>query len=609
MDLKNSERLCRLCLCNSSRVIDVLEENGDLGFAVAKTIEDLLQFKVRKLGNYSWLACSTCLEKLIEFRLFKSRCIDSNITFEKRFCQFHSDQFGPNDDIQAEPNEPGTSETWRNSNETVDLVMSRIDADEELISSRRIPGIKTENAGLEGEKIVEFKKETQGAEENDLINPEEEPNEPGTSETWRNSNETVDLVMSRIDADEELISSRRIPGIKTENAGLEGEKIVDFKKETQGAEENDLINPEEAPNETGIKESLLKGNKEFGIRHNGPKMAERKISDRLTSGRAWHNSDETMNLVMCRTDADEEQTASRRVSNVKPQSANLEGAPEKFGDSALHRESQLLDSRFRGVHASANGGNKMLAAGEGMPCSSSKQSSYELEGGRFNMRERLRCIYCDAVFVSESSLQVHVMEHQEGRLGRDSGKAHAPNASQSDEEGDGLNGSSSPMNLSMKTSDRSNAVTAPGDSTPAPLEQNDQSFECKKCFRVFSYFQTFKNHEISCVDTNKCYRCNKSFAKSYLYLHMKASKSNETFSCSKCKKSFKFKCELIAHRQVHTKIFMCKDCECFFSRYYHLREHMMVHCKVKPLVCRGCNETFIGSHALRKHKLEVHNGR
>ncbi|XP_046396318.1 uncharacterized protein LOC124163445 [Ischnura elegans] len=80
----DSMYLCRLCLCRSESFIDVFGENIGLGFNVETAIRDLLQFDVVKVEGVPSLACYKCIKDLNHFRIFKSRCLDSKITFEKR---------------------------------------------------------------------------------------------------------------------------------------------------------------------------------------------------------------------------------------------------------------------------------------------------------------------------------------------------------------------------------------------------------------------------------------------------------------------------------------------------------------------------------------------
>ncbi|XP_046408060.1 uncharacterized protein LOC124172654 [Ischnura elegans] len=78
-------KLCRLCLCKSSRLIDIFQENCTSIFSVVETIRDLLALRPVPNPEFQWLVCSMCLFKLTDFRLFKQRCLESKMTFESRF--------------------------------------------------------------------------------------------------------------------------------------------------------------------------------------------------------------------------------------------------------------------------------------------------------------------------------------------------------------------------------------------------------------------------------------------------------------------------------------------------------------------------------------------
>ncbi|XP_071445074.1 uncharacterized protein [Hetaerina americana] len=77
-------KVCRLCLNSHGLLMNVFGENSKLQFMLEKTIEDLIDVKVVEDANYPWLVCSTCMEKLTEFRLFKRRCAECLSEFYNR---------------------------------------------------------------------------------------------------------------------------------------------------------------------------------------------------------------------------------------------------------------------------------------------------------------------------------------------------------------------------------------------------------------------------------------------------------------------------------------------------------------------------------------------
>ncbi|XP_071442005.1 zinc finger protein 701-like [Hetaerina americana] len=81
---KSEFEVCRLCLNSRGLLINVFGENRKLQIMLKKTIEDIIDVKVVEDGNCPWLVCSTCMEKLTEFRLFKRRCAECLSVFYNR---------------------------------------------------------------------------------------------------------------------------------------------------------------------------------------------------------------------------------------------------------------------------------------------------------------------------------------------------------------------------------------------------------------------------------------------------------------------------------------------------------------------------------------------
>ncbi|KAG8223037.1 hypothetical protein J437_LFUL001359 [Ladona fulva] len=84
MESSNLFNSCRLCLCESERLINIFEVNGRHGYAAAEVITDLLQFKVCKTDRYPHLICCPCLDKLTDFKIFKDQCINAKLTYENK---------------------------------------------------------------------------------------------------------------------------------------------------------------------------------------------------------------------------------------------------------------------------------------------------------------------------------------------------------------------------------------------------------------------------------------------------------------------------------------------------------------------------------------------
>ncbi|XP_046404800.1 zinc finger protein 883-like [Ischnura elegans] len=85
MDPSFKHTLCRLCLFKSERLVDIFGMNGVHGYIAADVIEDLLQFKVTRSDGYPQTVCSSCLDKLTDFKMFKEQCKGSMAAFENGF--------------------------------------------------------------------------------------------------------------------------------------------------------------------------------------------------------------------------------------------------------------------------------------------------------------------------------------------------------------------------------------------------------------------------------------------------------------------------------------------------------------------------------------------
>ncbi|KAG8237960.1 hypothetical protein J437_LFUL018251 [Ladona fulva] len=66
-------RKCRLCFDNKRKLIDVFEGSGSL-INVAKTITEILHYKVFKGDLFPPFVCADCLDQLYEFKAFKMKC-------------------------------------------------------------------------------------------------------------------------------------------------------------------------------------------------------------------------------------------------------------------------------------------------------------------------------------------------------------------------------------------------------------------------------------------------------------------------------------------------------------------------------------------------------
>ncbi|XP_046404802.1 uncharacterized protein LOC124170152 isoform X1 [Ischnura elegans] len=75
--------LCRLCRKSSGPYVDIFNPKGTRGLIVWKVIKDLIQIDVSKDDMLPNAICNCCMEKVVDFRNFKTMCINSRIEFLK----------------------------------------------------------------------------------------------------------------------------------------------------------------------------------------------------------------------------------------------------------------------------------------------------------------------------------------------------------------------------------------------------------------------------------------------------------------------------------------------------------------------------------------------
>eukprot|EP00112_Aurelia_sp_Birch-Aquarium-sp1_P000550 Seg1053.2 transcript_id=Seg1053.2/GoldUCD/mRNA.D3Y31 product="Zinc finger protein 333" protein_id=Seg1053.2/GoldUCD/D3Y31 len=147
-----------------------------------------------------------------------------------------------------------------------------------------------------------------------------------------------------------------------------------------------------------------------------------------------------------------------------------------------------------------------------------------------------------------------------------------------------------------------------------PNGQDDKSFTCYKCGKIFAYESYLERHiKYVCPDntgrTWKCSYCGKAFQyPCYLKRHIRSHTGESPYKCDQCDRAFVRSTDLQRHIRNHTgeKPYKCSECDRAFARSTDLKRHMRTHTGEKPYKCWQCGKTFSQSGSLQTH-LHTHN--
>lgn len=108
--------------------------------------------------------------------------------------------------------------------------------------------------------------------------------------------------------------------------------------------------------------------------------------------------------------------------------------------------------------------------------------------------------------------------------------------------------------------------------------------------------------------TNKsftCANCDKTFVRKLsLKAHMAVHTNIRPFVCKICHKSFAVRWDLTSHQRVHTSLYRCHYCSKSFSVPSKLERHERIHRNDRPFACSfaGCSKTFTDKRNLVGHE-------
>lgn len=107
-----------------------------------------------------------------------------------------------------------------------------------------------------------------------------------------------------------------------------------------------------------------------------------------------------------------------------------------------------------------------------------------------------------------------------------------------------------------------------------------------------------------------CPRCDKKFRKkSSLNAHLANHNNIRPYNCTLCTKTFTMQSDLNSHKKIHTSAHKCQLCLKTFTSKSKLQRHQLIHTNERPFHCKftKCKKTFKYKPNLLAHEITVHS--
>lgn len=138
-------------------------------------------------------------------------------------------------------------------------------------------------------------------------------------------------------------------------------------------------------------------------------------------------------------------------------------------------------------------------------------------------------------------------------------------------------------------------------------EKNEYEYTCLFCSKVFSNEELLIDHQIAHQPSTSTLNSNKDIQPNRTDAPEIGSISNEVlkpYKCQHCPRSYKKKCGLRRHMNIHDvkKQVKCEICWRIFPTKYNYEIHMNTHNGNKPYKCPTCERCFSHPSVLKYHQ-------
>ena len=140
------------------------------------------------------------------------------------------------------------------------------------------------------------------------------------------------------------------------------------------------------------------------------------------------------------------------------------------------------------------------------------------------------------------------------------------------------------------------------------LRKDGKSYKCDTCGEEFDNFVDFNGHKKAHGDRRyQCLTCQRWFSKRYhLKNHISIHSREKLFKCDMCAREYTNRGNLDRHIRVNhnnERQHVCTICGKSFSQLNILRQHYAVHSTERPFPCEICGKAFKTKEYLALHKM------
>ncbi|GBL80582.1 Zinc finger protein 227, partial [Araneus ventricosus] len=135
--------------------------------------------------------------------------------------------------------------------------------------------------------------------------------------------------------------------------------------------------------------------------------------------------------------------------------------------------------------------------------------------------------------------------------------------------------------------------------------KNKGIYTCSTCKKQFKYKKALEEHESTHTGEKpyKCDKCSRSFGFHRSFVRHALTHEKPSFECEICNKKLRTKENLKKHKlSKHSNSFKCEICDKKLSTKLTLQNHYLTHTGEKPFTCDICNKGFAQKSLLMHHE-------